>query len=131
MHYTLYYKLLADLILVMSEFSNHLYRVFNTSIKCWQNKIWWRTVNFANHQISSTLMFSTMQYICQKSDVTYVTGPAKINHVSANYTKLYFQQYLQLWMWYLISVNFTRKPIKFCSGDRDFIVFVQTVHKLW
>ena len=27
---------------------------------------------------------------------TYVTGPAKINHVSANYTELYFFQYLQL-----------------------------------
>ena len=28
--------------------------------------------------------------------VAFVTRPAKINHVSANYTKLYFQQYLQL-----------------------------------
>ena len=26
----------------------------------------------------------------------FVTGPAKINHMSANYTKLYFCQYLQL-----------------------------------
>ena len=60
-----------------------------------------------------------------------VTGPAKINHVSANYTELYFRQYLQLWTWYPISVNFRRNPIKFCISDRDFIVFVQTVCKLW
>ena len=55
---------------------------------------------------------------------TFVTGPAKINHVSTNYTKLYFRQYLQLWIWYPISVNFRIKPIKFCSSDRDFIAFV-------
>ena len=30
------------------------------------------------------------------SSNTYVTGPARINHVSANYTELYFGQYLQL-----------------------------------
>ena len=29
-------------------------------------------------------------------DMAYVTGPAKINHVSKNYTQLYFWQYLQL-----------------------------------
>ena len=29
-----------------------------------------------------------------------------------------------------ISINFRGKPIKFCSSDRDFIVFVQTVPKL-
>ena len=48
-----------------------------------------------------------------------VTRPVKANHASANYTELYFQKYLQLQMWYLISVNFRRKPIKFCSSDRD------------
>ena len=40
---------------------------------------------------------------------TYVTGPTNIDHVSANYTELYFCQYQ---MWYPISI---RKPIKFCS----------------
>ena len=30
------------------------------------------------------------------NSVTYVTGPVIINHVSANYTELYFRQYLQL-----------------------------------
>ena len=64
-------------------------------------------------------------------EIWYVTRPAKINYVSANYTELYFRQYLQFWMWYPISINFRRKPIKFYSSDRDFIVFVQTVRKLW
>ena len=56
------------------------------------------------------------------NNVTVVTGPAKINHVSANYTKLYFHQFLPFGMWYHISVNFRRKPIKFCSDGRDFIL---------
>ena len=29
-------------------------------------------------------------YVCN-SDASYVTGPTKIDHVSANYTKLYFR----------------------------------------
>ena len=38
------------------------------------------------------------RYVCDMYTCMfiYVTGPVKINHVSANYTELYFRQYLQL-----------------------------------
>ena len=44
--------------------------------------------------------FMSQHVICDNYHGTpntqiYVTGPAKINHVSANYTELYFRQYLQ------------------------------------
>ena len=32
--------------------------------------------------------------LCNSQNCTNVTGPAKINHVSANYTELYYRQYL-------------------------------------
>ena len=53
-----------------------------------------------------------------------VTGPAKINHVSTNYTELYFRKYLPFRMQYSISVSCRRKPIKFCSSDEDFVAVV-------
>ena len=40
-------------------------------------------------------IYCNMQYI-DTLYWPYVTGPARINHVSANYTELYFCQYLHL-----------------------------------
>ena len=60
----------------------------------------------------------------------YVTGPTKIDHVSTNYTKLYFRSYLSFRMHYPISVSCRRKPIKFCNSDKDFVAVVLTVIKL-
>ena len=61
-------------------------------------------------------------YVCVC--VVCVTGPVKINHVSANYTELYFHQYLLFRIKYPISVSCRRKPVKFCSSDEDFVVAV-------
>ena len=54
----------------------------------------------------------------------FVTAPAKIDHVSANYTELYFRYYLSFRKYYLISASCRRKPIKFCSSDKDFVAVV-------
>ena len=54
----------------------------------------------------------------------YVTRPVIIEHVSTNYIELYFCQYLPFRMWYSISVSCRRKPIKFCSSDKDFVAVV-------
>ena len=51
-------------------------------------------------------------YVCMNA---YVTGPAKHNHVSANYTLSYIFANIFSVTWYPISVSFRRKPIKFCS----------------
>ena len=49
-------------------------------------------------------------YIIMRYNI-YVTGPAKINHVSANYTKIYFRQYHQLRMCYPISIISEESPL--------------------
>ena len=54
----------------------------------------------------------------------YVTGPAKINHVSANYTMLHIHEYLQFYKEYFYSVSFKRSPIKFCICGKTFSLLV-------
>ena len=42
----------------------------------------------------------------------YVTEPAKVDHVNANYTELYFRNmYLSFRMQYPISISYRGKPI--------------------
>ena len=48
----------------------------------------------------------------------------KFNHVSVNYTKLYFPKYLHFSMYYSVSVNHRRKLIKFYSSGKDCVVLV-------
>ena len=45
------------------------------------------------HDIKAKLL-SLLQYVDTYLHTVYVTGPMKINHVSANYIELYFCQYL-------------------------------------
>ena len=59
-----------------------------------------------------------------------VTGPAKINHMNTNYTRLYFCYYLQFRVYYSVSVTFIRKPIKFYSTEKTFVVLLLIVIKL-
>ena len=54
------------------------------------------------------------------SCLLYVTKPAKIDHVSANYTELSFCWYLSFRIYYPMSVSFRWKPIKFYSSEKVF-----------
>ena len=53
-----------------------------------------------------------------------MTGPANINHVSVNYTKLHSYEYLHFEKQYLLSVNFRRLSIKFYISGVNFVQFV-------
>ena len=58
-----------------------------------------------------------------------MTGPVKINHVSANYTELYFASTVSSAQnAYSISINCIRKPIS--AVVKDFGVLVLTFIKL-
>ena len=56
--------------------------------------------------------------------ILLVTGPAKINHLRANYTEFYFCYYLPFRMQDPISISCRRKPFKCFSSDEDFVVVV-------
>ena len=58
-----------------------------------------------------------------QSLIWYVTGPTNIDHVSANYTELYsLIPFVPNILSHSISCR--RKPIKFCSNDKDFAAVV-------
>ena len=57
---------------------------------------------------------------------SYVTEPAKVDHVNSNYTELYFRNtYLPFRMQYTISISYRGKPIKLCSIDEGIFVVVE------
>ena len=61
-----------------------------------------------------------------------VNAFAKIDHVNANYTELYFSKYIfSPECGISHSVNCRRKLIKFCSNSKDFGVLVLIVSKSW
>ena len=68
-----------------------------------------------------------------------MTGPARINHVSAITPGCIFTNIFssacnirfQFCVYYSVSVNWRRKPIKFYSIGKDLVVLVQRVIKLW
>ena len=65
-----------------------------------------------------------------KKIIKYVTRPAKINHVNANYMLLHFYEYLHIKKQYLLSVNFRRLSIKYYISGINFVQFVQIDYKL-
>ena len=61
--------------------------------------------------------------------IIYVTGPAKINHVSANYTELYFSNIFSSEYGMQCPLISEESPLNSAVVTEIFIVFVQTVRK--
>ena len=105
-----------------------------TWVACIANTLWVLIAHYVFirvrrvHYLSSSnspVNIRIRNHICKgRGLILLMTGPAEINHFSANYTEFYFRYYLPFKMQYPISASCRRKHIKFCSSesDKDFLI---------